>query len=114
MGAAVQSAVLLRGPELTLVYARFSHARHEEIDAQFIRVFKGDGSADDIRDLAVQFGCRVVVVTAQDGAWTRDPFAASPYYRLVESKADAWRIYKGGAVGLAQSPHAAAVIAAER
>jgi hypothetical protein len=102
------------GRELTLVYARFSHARQEEIDAQFIRVFNGGGSADDIRDLAVQFGCRVVVVTAQDGAWTRDPFAASPYYRLVESKADAWRIYKGAAVGLAQFPHAAAVNAAER
>jgi hypothetical protein len=101
------------GRELTLVYARLSRARHEEINVQFIRVFKGDGSADDIRDLAVQFECRVVVVTAQDGAWSRDPFAASPYYRLVESKADAWRIYKGGAVGLAQSPHAAAVIAAE-
>ena len=100
------------GRELTLVYARFSHARQEEIDAQFIRVFNGGGSADDIRDLAVQFGCRVVVVTAQDGAWTRDPFAASPYYRLVESKADAWRIYKGAAVGLADAQ--AVVTAAKR
>jgi hypothetical protein len=102
------------GRELTLVDARFPRTRREELDAQFIRVFKGDGSADDIRDLAVQFGCRVVVVTAQDGAWARDPFAGSPYYHLVESKAGAWRIYKGGAVGLAQSPNAPGIIAAER
>ncbi len=91
------------GRELALVFARPSRARHAEIDAQFIRVFKGEGSADDIRDLAVQYGCRLVVVTAQDGAWTRDPFVASPYYRLVDSKADAWRIYKGSAVSIAQS-----------
>jgi hypothetical protein len=102
------------GRELTLVYARVSHTRQEEIDAQFIRVFRGDGAADDVRDLAVQFDCRLVVVTAQDGAWTRDPFAASPYYRLVESKADEWRIYKGGAVGLAQSPNVEGIIAAKR
>jgi hypothetical protein len=102
------------GRELALVYAGLSRTRMEEIDAQFIRVFKGGGSADDIRDLAVQFGCRVVVVTAQDGAWTRDPFANSPYYRLVESKADAWRIYKGSAVGLAQSSFVQDIAAADR
>jgi hypothetical protein len=89
------------GRELALVYAPLSPERREEINAQFIRVFRGEGSADDIHDLAVQFGCRLVVVTAQDGAWTHDPFAASPYYRLVDSKADAWRIYKGSVVGIA-------------
>jgi hypothetical protein len=99
------------GRELALVYARSSRARHAEIEAQFIRVFKGEGSADDIRDLAVQYGCRLVVVTAQDGAWTRDPFAASPYYRLVDSKANAWRIYRGSVVSIAQSSGTAPITA---
>ena len=36
---------------------------------------------------------RVAIVTARDGAWTRDPFAASPLYRLIEGN-DIWRIYR--------------------
>jgi len=65
----------------------------EEIDAQFIRVFAGDTSSGDIEELATRYDCRVVVVTAQDGAWRKDPFAASALYRLVEDDAR-WRIYR--------------------
>jgi hypothetical protein len=90
------------GRELALAYAPLSSARRQEIDAQFIRVFNGNGLPDDVRELALQYQCRVVVITAQDGAWTRDPFAASPYYQLVETKAGEWKIYRAGARGIAR------------
>jgi hypothetical protein len=91
------------GRELTLAYVPVPRARQEEINAQFIRVFGGEGSTDDVRDLAIRYGCRVVVVTAQDGAWVSDPFAVSPYYRLAETKPDEWKIYTAPALGLAQA-----------
>ena len=78
-------------------------ARLRAIDAQFNRVFSGEGWPDDLRDLATKYGCKVVVVTALDGAWTRDPFATSEHWRLVESSAQGWRIYVAGAVSLASA-----------
>ncbi len=74
-------------------FSALTHARSARINAQFIRVFSGKGDADDVAQLAILYHCSVAVVTPQDGAWSRDPFAASPYYRLVEGNA-AWRIYK--------------------
>ncbi len=66
----------------------------DEIDAQFERVFSGRPEADDLDQLANRYNCSVAVVSSQDGAWSSDPFAASPLYRLVETEAGAWRIYK--------------------
>jgi len=91
------------GRELTLAYTALPRARREEIDAQFIRVFAGDASPQDVEDLAARYDCRVVVVTAQDGAWRRDPFAAGALYRLVEDDAR-WRIYRLGAVPKSAPP----------
>jgi hypothetical protein len=88
------------GREFALVFTVLPAARRAAIDAQFIRTFAGEGSADDVRDLATRYGCRVTVVTPADGAWTRDPFASSPLYRLVEAEPGRWRIYRatgGGA-----------------
>jgi hypothetical protein len=82
------------GRELTLVYASLPRQRLARIDALFIRVFNGGGSSDDIRELAMRFGCRVVVLTVQDGAWQNDPFAGSELYRLVEAAPERWRIYR--------------------
>jgi hypothetical protein len=82
------------GRELTLAYAPLPRGRREEINALFIRVFAGTGSANDVRDLALRFGCRAIVLTAADGAWQRDPFAASGLYQLVESSPERWRIYR--------------------
>ena len=82
------------GRELTLAYAPLTPARREEINALFVRVFAGEGSESDVRDLAVRFGCRVIVLTASDTAWQHDPFAASELYRLVETAPDRWRIYR--------------------
>jgi hypothetical protein len=82
------------GRELTLAYAPLPRGRREEINALFIRVFAGTGSANDVRDLARRFGCRAIVLTAEDGAWQRDPFAASGLYQLAESSPERWRIYR--------------------
>ncbi len=81
------------GRELTLAYASLPRDRREQIEARFIRIFAGDASSEDIRDLASRYDCRVVVITTQDKAWSRDPFSTSPLYRLVESD-DRWRIYR--------------------
>jgi hypothetical protein len=81
------------GRELALAYAPLSAARREEINALFVRVFAGEGNVEDVRELATRFGCRVVVVTAQDNAWGNDPFAASGIYQLVETAPERWRIY---------------------
>jgi hypothetical protein len=82
------------GRELTLAYVPLPDARREEINAQFIRVFAGQGSADDVRDLAQTYHCRVIVLTPSDGAWSKDPFAASPLFHLVEMKPERWKIYR--------------------
>jgi hypothetical protein len=82
------------GRELALVYTSLGPQRTAEIDAQFIRVFAGAGTPTDVNELATRYGCRVVVVTPSDGAWRRDPFAASPRYRLAEERAERWRIYR--------------------
>jgi hypothetical protein len=82
------------GRELALVYTTLGFQRTEEINAQFIRVFAGDGSPADVQQLATKYHCRVIVVTAADGAWKRDPFVASSRYRLVDERAEQWRIYR--------------------
>ena len=77
------------GRELTLVYTSLPRRRQEEIDAQFIRVFAGTGTPDDIEDIATRYDCRAVVLTSADGAWTNDPFAASPRLSAGRGKAGA-------------------------
>ncbi len=81
------------GREMALAFAPLPPPRREAIDAQFIRVFAGEGTAADVSEMAKQYGCEVVVVVPQDKAWTRDPFATSPDYRLAESRDGRWRIY---------------------
>ncbi len=92
------------GHELTLAYAPLPPQQREAINALFVRVFAGNGSTTDVRELALRFGCRVIVLTAEDGAWQRDPFAASELYRLVESSPDRWRIYRS--ISPAEAPAA--------
>jgi hypothetical protein len=86
------------GRELALAFAPLPAARREAINQQFIEIFAGRGTPDDVRDLAALYGCDVVVLVPQDGAWTNDPFAASPYYRLAEARAGRWKIYVRAAV----------------
>lgn len=89
------------GFDFALPFIPLPRPRLRAIDAQFNRVFSGDGWPDDLRELATKYGCKVVVVTALDGAWTRDPFATSEHWRLVETSAQGWRIYVAGPVAMA-------------
>lgn len=81
------------GRELALAFAPLPSGRRTEIEAQFVRVFEGDGTPDDLHDLAWRYDCRLAVVTSRDGAWRRDPFARSPHYLLAEGESGRWRIY---------------------
>ena len=81
------------GRELALALAPLPPPRRDAIDAQFIRVFAGEGTAPDVSDMAQQYGCDVVVLVPQDKAWDNDPFAASADYRLAENRDGRWRIY---------------------
>ena len=81
------------GREMALAFAPLPPDRREAINAQFIRIFDGQGSAGDVDAMATQYACDVVVVVPQDGAWNKDPFAASLDYHLAETRANKWRIY---------------------
>jgi hypothetical protein len=82
------------GYELAIAFAPISATRRAEIETQFVRIFAGAPMPGDVAAMADRFHCDVVVVTPQDGAWQRDPFGASGVYRLVDTDADAWRIYR--------------------
>ena len=82
------------GNELAIPFAPIPAAARAATEARFVRVFAGEPAADDVRELADRYGCDVVLVTAEDGAWRRDPFASSELYRLVETQPDRWRIYR--------------------
>jgi hypothetical protein len=82
------------GWNLSRAFVPLPEAEIDRINALFERVFAGDGTPDDVRRLATRFDCRVVVVTPSDGAWSRDPFANSRDFRLVEDKPGKWRIYR--------------------
>ncbi|MCS0496454.1 hypothetical protein NVS89_15235 [Ancylobacter sp. MQZ15Z-1] len=85
------------GKELAIAFAPLAPAAREAISRQFLAVFDGRAGPDDVHALAERYDCRAVLVTARDGAWTRDPFAVSPDYRLVETEPDAWRLYRATA-----------------
>jgi hypothetical protein len=86
------------GRELALAFAPLPAARREAINEQFIRVFDGEGTTEDVQQMASQYNCDVIVITAQDKAWDRDVFAASLLYRLADSRDGKWRIYVRAAV----------------
>jgi hypothetical protein len=81
------------GRELAIPFVALPPERRDAINDQFIRLFAGKAQPDDVGELATKYGCDVVVVTPQDGAWANDPFAVSNDYRLAESRDDRWRIY---------------------
>jgi hypothetical protein len=81
------------GREMALAFAPLPPPRRETINAQFTRVFAGQGTPADVDDMAAKYGCDVVVLVPQDGAWTKDPFASSADYHLVQESDGKWRIY---------------------
>jgi hypothetical protein len=81
------------GREMALAFAALPAERREAINAQFVRIFAGGSMPGDVDDLARRYGCDVVVLVPQDGAWSNDPFAFNPNYRLAENRDGQWRIY---------------------
>jgi hypothetical protein len=82
------------GEELALALASIpAEARAQAADL-FDRVFAGTGSTADIESLVRDFGCKVVVLTPQDGVWSNDPFAANALFTRVEEEGGKWRIYR--------------------
>jgi hypothetical protein len=81
------------GRELALAFAPLPNGTREAINAQFIRIFAGEGTTQDIGDVAKKYGCDAVVVTPQDKIWSDDPFASNPDFHLVENRDGRWRIY---------------------
>jgi hypothetical protein len=81
------------GREMAIAFAALTVERRSKVDATFSRAFSGEGTPDDVHDLATQYGCDVVVLVPQDKAWDRDPFAAAADYRLAEARDQRWRIY---------------------
>lgn len=82
------------GWDLARAYVALPGDEIDRLEQLFERVFAGDGSPEEIHDLATRYACRVIVIAPDDGAWQHDDFAASPDYRLVEEVPDRWRIYR--------------------
>ena len=81
------------GWNLARAFVPLPEAEIDRIENLFDRVFAGEAEPQEVEALARRYDCRVVVVTAADGAWTHDPFAQSGLYRLVEENTK-WRIYR--------------------
>jgi hypothetical protein len=82
------------GPDFALPFAPVTRYRRAEIETQFARLFSGSLSRSDVDQMAAEFNCSLVVVTPEDGAWTTGPLAQDSPYNLLESKPEAWRIYR--------------------
>jgi hypothetical protein len=82
------------GAELALAFTPLSRKRRESASGLFDRVFTGIATASDVTALKREFNCRTVVLTPEDGAWNRDPFAADPAFTRVAEAPNKWRIYR--------------------
>lgn len=94
------------GNELAIAFTSLAARQRLEISSLFLRVFDGSGSSDDVARLYHDYGCRAAVVTPQDGAWNRDPFAGNSLFRLAEAKEGKWRIYVAADAGSIAAPQA--------
>jgi hypothetical protein len=82
------------GDELALAFSSPPPQARARAADLFDRVFAGAGSAADLASLVQDFDCKVIVLTPQDGAWSRDPFAKTALFTRVEEAAGKWRIYQ--------------------
>src|SRR5262249_52637020 len=85
------------GRELALAFAPLPRQRREAVNDQFVRIFEGKGTAEDVPELATPDARHVVVVPADAGARDNDPFSAAANYPLVENREGRWRIYRARA-----------------
>jgi hypothetical protein len=85
------------GRELALAFAPLPRQQREAINAQFVRIFDGKATAEEVAEMPTRYACQVVVLTADDKAWDNDPFSASALFTLIESREGRWRIYRAQA-----------------
>lgn len=84
---------------MALAFAPLTPKQRADATDLFARVFAGGGTSADLAQMHQNFGCGAAVVTAQDGAWRNDPFAASPLFRLAQEEDGRWRIYVAATQG---------------
>src|SRR5262249_28613303 len=82
------------GNELTLAFTPLSPTARAAASALFDRVFAGSASNADLATLVRDFQCRIIVLTPEDGAWSRDPFANNATFSRVANAEGQWRIYR--------------------
>jgi hypothetical protein len=82
------------GWNLARAFVPLPEAELDRLERLFDRIFAGDGSPEDIAEIATSYDCRVIVLTVRDGAWPRDPFADNPRFHLVDERPEKWRIYR--------------------
>jgi hypothetical protein len=82
------------GAELALAFTSLTPEARTRVAGLFERVFAGAAGGGDLESLVRELDCTVVVLTPQDGAWGRDPFAASGLFTRVEEADGKWRIYR--------------------
>lgn len=82
------------GRELALAFAPLMPQEREALAELFARVFAGRQREGDLARMHGALGCGAALVTAEDGAFASDPFAASPLYHLVDEDPGRWRLYR--------------------
>jgi hypothetical protein len=82
------------GDELALAFASLPPEARARAAELFERVFAGASGDADLQSLVLDFDCETIVLTPQDGAWGRDPFAANALFARVEEADGRWRIYR--------------------
>lgn len=82
------------GWELARPFAPVPRAVVERDDKAFRAAFDGTAPAETVRRLFESHECRLVVVTATDGAWTSGAFAQDAGFELLDESPGAWRIYR--------------------
>jgi hypothetical protein len=92
------------GRDHVLPFSPLNRTRLQEVEKLFFRLFSGEADRIDVKDAAIKYRCRLVVITPGDGAWIRDVFQDSGIFELVDSS-PSWRIYrvKGPAVPYEQN-----------
>ncbi|MBS0241460.1 MAG: hypothetical protein JSS20_04735 [Proteobacteria bacterium] len=82
------------GDELVTVFGKLPPRQRKATSALFDKAFAGTATAGDLSELIGTYHCRVVLLTPEDGAWTRDVFASSALFDLVAQTDGKWRIYR--------------------
>ncbi len=75
-------------------YAQLKVDDASRISEFFVRVFKGDANADDLRTLKDTYLCRTLVVTPADGLWDKPVLSNNSAFSAVVDEPGRWRIYR--------------------